>query len=160
MPRPPPLRPRRAFVVPGALVLAGAAAAAAWRLLRPPPAGPFGRPVRAGRPEAYAVGDVRAWPTGRFYMVRAPHGFLALSQQCPHLGCTVSPPAAGAFECRCHLSRFSLTGGLLRGPAQRPMDRYPIQLQDGELVVATGAQALIRRDRDARADAFDPRPVA
>ena len=151
---------RRSIVVPAALVLAGGAAALAWRLISPPPSRVFGGLVRAGRPQDYAVGDIKSWSIGRFYMIRGPSGFVALYRQCPHLRCTIPPPVDGVFECRCHLSRFGFTGELLRGPAQRPMDRFPIQLVDGELVVATGEAEVIRRSDYSDTDAFDPGPVA
>jgi len=151
---------RRSLVVPAALALAGGAAALAWRLISPPPSRAFGGLVRAGRPQDYAVGEVKAWGSGRFYMVRGPSGFVALYRQCPHLRCTIPPPEHGIFECKCHLSRFGLTGELLRGPAQRPMDRFPIRLVNGELVVTTGEAWVIRRTEYSDIDAFDPGPVA
>lgn len=106
------------------------------------------------------MGEVKSWGSGRFYMVRGPHGFVALYRQCPHLRCTIPPPEDGIFECQCHLSRFGLTGELLRGPAQRPMDRFPIRLVNGELVVTTGEGSVIRRTEYTDVDAFDPGPVA
>ena len=93
-------------------------------------------------------------------MVRSPTGFVALYRQCPHLRCTIPPPIDDIFECKCHLSRFSLTGGLLRGPAKRPMDRFPIRLVNGELEVATGEAEVIRRTDYSDDDAFNPGPVA
>ena len=151
---------RRSLLVPAALVLAGGAAALAWRLISPPPSRGFAGLVRAGQPQEYAIGDVKSWAAGRFYMVRGSSGFVALYRQCPHLRCTIPPPVDGVFECRCHLSRFGLTGELLRGPAKRPMDRLPIRLVNGELVVTTGEAVVTRRTSYSDADAFDPGPVA
>lgn len=151
---------RRSLIVPAVLALAGGAATLAWRLFSPPPSRAFGGLVRAGRPQDYAVGDVRTWADGRFYMARGPSGFVALYRQCPHLRCTIPPPVDGIFECKCHLSRFGPTGELLRGPAQRPMDRFPIRLVNGELVVTTGEASVIRRTEYGDADAFSPGPVA
>ncbi len=151
---------RRSLIVPAVLALAGGAVALAWRLISPPPSPAFGGLVHAGRPQDYAVGEVKSWGSGRFYMVRGPHGFIALYRQCPHLRCTIPPPVDGIFECKCHLSRFGLTGELLRGPAQRPMDRFPIRLVNGELTVSTGEAEVIRRTEYSDEDAFDPGPVA
>ena len=151
---------RRSLIVPAVLVLAGGAAALAWRLISPPPSRDFGGLVRAGRPQDYALGEVKSWASGRFYMARGASGFVALYRQCPHLRCTIPPPVDGIFECKCHLSRFGLTGELLRGPAQRPMDRFAIRLVNGELAVTTGEAEVIRRTQYSDADAFDPGPVA
>jgi cytochrome b6-f complex iron-sulfur subunit len=65
-------------------------------------------------------------------------GFVALDQACTHLGCRV-PWCAGSqwFECPCHGSRYNAVGEQRRGPAPRGLDRYPVTLEDGQLVVDT-----------------------
>ena len=139
---------RRAFAVPAALLIAAVGGIVGWRLTNPLPAsGGFGGEVHAGRPDDYRVGDVRYWPDGRFYVVRLEAGFLALYQRCPHMDCPIPPPQRGAFECKCHFSRFTLRGERVVGPAERAMDLFPMRLQDGELVVRTGEPHAIRRDR-------------
>ncbi len=40
------------------------------------------------------------------------------------------------------------------------MDRFPIRLVSGELVVTTGEASVIRRTEYDDADAFNPGPVA
>jgi cytochrome b6-f complex iron-sulfur subunit len=63
-------------------------------------------------------------------------GFVAVSQVCTHLGCRV-PWCSSAqwFECPCHGSRFNQVGELQRGPAPRGLDRYPVRVVDGQVVV-------------------------
>ena len=67
----------------------------------------------------------------------AQGGVLALDRRCTHLGCLVSHDAdRGELVCPCHGSRFDTQGGLLRGPATKPL----IQLKTtqgvgGEIVV-------------------------
>jgi glycine/D-amino acid oxidase-like deaminating enzyme/nitrite reductase/ring-hydroxylating ferredoxin subunit len=52
-----------------------------------------------------------------------PH---AVSARCTHLGCIVSyNDAEGSWDCPCHGSRFALDGGVLEGPAVRPLE--PVQ---------------------------------
>ncbi len=97
-------------------------------------------------------------PEGRMYLVRfagdvaaaAEHydgrllpgmeaGVVALYQRCPHLGCRVPPCVSSAqFECPCHSGRFSHTGELLGGPPSRGMDRFPVRIEDGSVVIETG----------------------
>ncbi|MHB1929322.1 MAG: QcrA and Rieske domain-containing protein [Acidimicrobiales bacterium] len=97
-------------------------------------------------------------PVGGFYVVAYPAGdlaearlayrgtelagmeagFVALDQTCTHLGCRVPFCRSSRwFECPCHGSRFNAVGELRRGPAPRGLDRYPIRIEDGTLVVDT-----------------------
>jgi cytochrome b6-f complex iron-sulfur subunit len=117
------------------------------------------RLVRVPKETVPAAGDdpVRI-PEGRFFLLNleagttpngeeTPGGLLALWQKCPHLGCTVPwrPDFTflnrmGWFRCPCHGSTYTKEGGIIvAGPAPRPMDRYPVEVQeDGSVVVSTG----------------------
>jgi cytochrome b6-f complex iron-sulfur subunit len=106
--------------------------------------------VVAGPAEDFAPGTVTAFPAGRFYLVRLDDGgFLALARECTHLGCTVPWVAAeGRFTCPCHASAFTITGEVLSPPAPRPLDAYPVRIENGIVKVVAGT--LVRRH------AFDP----
>jgi len=156
----PPVRSRRRFLVPGVMAFLGVVLAMVWRRVSPPPAALVEGLVTAGSPADYGIDEVRVWPEGRFYMVRGGDGFVALFWQCPHLGCTIPPPRNGAFECLCHRSRFDLNGEKVFGPAQRAMDRFPIRLHQGKLVVQTTDESVIRRATHDPQDAFNPNSVA
>ncbi|GGV71698.1 FAD-dependent oxidoreductase [Streptomyces thermoviolaceus] len=77
--------------------------------------------------ESIAPGDgaVIRSGTDRLAVHRDDEGTLhVLSARCPHLGCLVAFNAAErTWECPCHGSRFSTDGGLLQGPATRPLPR-------------------------------------
>jgi cytochrome b6-f complex iron-sulfur subunit len=93
-------------------------------------------------------------PEGRFWLVyydgtgEAPvyiatnateHKLVALYRKCVHLGCSV--PHCGTsmlFECPCHGSKYRLTGEYFAGPAPRGLDRFPIEVIDGRVMVDTG----------------------
>ena len=60
-------------------------------------------------------------------------GILAyLDRTCTHLGCTV-PWIAGEerFACPCHASTFDIAGRVLGPPATRPLDFYPVRIENG-----------------------------
>ncbi len=61
--------------------------------------------------------------------------FEAIGSRCTHLGCRVRP-TGHVLSCPCHGSAFDLDGTVLRGPAQKPLNRYNISMTDGLLTVS------------------------
>ena len=58
----------------------------------------------------------------------------ALSARCTHLGCTIHWDTAGDhFVCPCHGSQFSAAGEVTRGPANRPLDSYPVTVSGNDV---------------------------
>lgn len=101
--------------------------------------------VDAGPVSAYAAGSVTAFVQGRFYLCRLEDGgFLAVSRQCTHLGCTVPwNETEKKFICPCHASTFDIRGDRLTSPASRPLDLHPVSIVNGMIRVDAGAR--IRR---------------
>lgn len=60
--------------------------------------------------------------------------FRALSVRCTHLGCQVRP-SRSFLTCPCHGSTFSWEGEVLRGPAQKALPRYPVELRERTLEI-------------------------
>jgi cytochrome b6-f complex iron-sulfur subunit len=110
--------------------------------------------VEAGPVAEFTPSSVRAFPAGRFYLVRlADGGFLAISSRCTHLGCAVPWNAEKrVFPCPCHASTFDETGDVLAPPATRALDLFPVVIEGGIVKVDTS-----RRIERAR---FDPSQVA
>ena len=82
---------------------------------------------------------IRLDDTGEvFYVLRQPDGsFLAVSPICTHQGCTVE--IAGPYlECPCHGSVYDLGGGVVRGPAERPLRSVPARQLGDVLAIRTG----------------------
>lgn len=105
------------------------------------------RSVTAGTVEQFQPDTVTAIPNGQFYLARlADGGFLALSRTCTHLGCSIRWDAdQKAFLCPCHGSRFDLAGAVLTAPAPRPLEYYPVRIENG--VVKVDVAAPRRRER-------------
>ena len=95
--------------------------------------------VVAGPVDRFEPGSVTAFPEGRFYLARlADGGFLALYRECTHLGCTVPwVDAEGRFVCPCHASSFDITGEVLSPPAPRPLDVFPVRIENDIVKVDT-----------------------
>jgi cytochrome b6-f complex iron-sulfur subunit len=63
----------------------------------------------------------------------------ALYRKCVHLGCSVPHcDKSMLFECPCHGSKYRLHGEYFGGPAPRGLDRFPVTVEGGQLVVDTG----------------------
>jgi menaquinol-cytochrome c reductase iron-sulfur subunit len=93
---------------------------------------------RVGRPEDIAPGQVLFLPQQKIYVARDAAGYHAMSAVCTHLGCmTRWEAAAGAIFCPCHGSRFARDGRVTGGPAPRPLPRFALTLEKGQLVVDT-----------------------
>jgi cytochrome b6-f complex iron-sulfur subunit len=109
--------------------------------------------VVAGPLERFEPNSVTAFPRGKFYLARLENGgFLALSRVCTHLGCTVPwSEEEGRFVCPCHSSSFDITGTVLGPPAPRPLDLYPVRIENGVVKVDTR--------RPLRRGWFDPSQV-
>ncbi|HWH33242.1 MAG TPA: Rieske 2Fe-2S domain-containing protein [Egibacteraceae bacterium] len=126
-----------------------------WPNLR----GGFGARLDVGTEEEI-LADIRAnkapyeFPAGRTYFVEYsedldPDGqyaeitggakVMALYWRCVHLGCKVPwCQTSQWFECPCHGSRYNRWGEWQGGPAPRGLDRFPVFIEDGRLIVDTG----------------------
>ena len=64
--------------------------------------------------------------------------FIAFSVDCTHLGCPIRwLPTANLFMCPCHGGVFYADGKVASGPPPRPLFRYPVRVQDGQVQILT-----------------------
>lgn len=93
------------------------------------------RYVDAGRVESFKPGDVKAVPEAMLFLACLEDSrFIALSRTCTHLGCALSwDDKEGKFVCPCHGSTFDRAGVVLTSPALRPLDFYPVRIEDGQI---------------------------
>jgi cytochrome b6-f complex iron-sulfur subunit len=89
--------------------------------------------VIAGPVERFEPDSVTAFPQGRFYLARLEDGgFLALSRECTHLGCTVPwIDEEKKFVCPCHSSVYDVRGDVAGPPAPRALDLYAVRIENG-----------------------------
>jgi cytochrome b6-f complex iron-sulfur subunit len=102
--------------------------------------------IVAGPVERFEPNSVTAFQQGKFYLARlGGGGFLALSRECTHLGCTVPWVAdENRFVCPCHASAYDIRGDVLSAPAPRALDLYPVRIENGIVKVDT-SEPLRRR---------------
>ncbi|ADD68560.1 Rieske (2Fe-2S) iron-sulfur domain protein [Denitrovibrio acetiphilus DSM 12809] len=67
-------------------------------------------------------------------LLRTKETITAISLSCTHLGCTVSL-SDDKFACPCHGSIFSLTGEVLKGPAQKRLKKFAFSQENGKITV-------------------------
>jgi cytochrome b6-f complex iron-sulfur subunit len=97
---------------------------------------------KVGPPDNYEDGKVNerfkeqgAWIV-RLKDERGKDVIYALSTTCTHLGCTPNwLEKEQKFKCPCHGSGFHITGINFEGPAPRPLERWAIRLETGDLTV-------------------------
>ena len=66
----------------------------------------------------------------------AEEDILALSNVCTHLSCRVNwDEARGEYTCPCHDAQFDVDGKVLGGPPPRPLDRYEIKVEEGNIFI-------------------------
>lgn len=107
----------------------------------------------AGPVDRFEPGSVTAFADGKFYLVRLEDGgFLAMHRKCTHLGCSVPWDAdEQRFVCPCHASAFDISGDVVNAPAPRPLDLFPVAIDNGVISVDT--------DHPVRREAFEPGQV-
>jgi menaquinol-cytochrome c reductase iron-sulfur subunit len=101
--------------------------------------------LEVGVPRSFAIIEERrdAWikyprePVGSVWLIRQAKGasepVIALSSECPHLGCAVNLGADGkSFHCPCHTSSFELDGTKKNSVPPRNMDRLEVKLTEGD----------------------------
>ncbi len=97
--------------------------------------------VSAGTLGDHPEGTVHFSPEYKLYVIHRKRRLYALSAICTHLGCmTRYQRDSREIHCPCHGSRFSLEGEVLNGPAAEPLPRFPIALQEEQLVIDRGRE--------------------
>ena len=77
-------------------------------------------------------------PVPEVYQGLVAGGLMALYQKCVHLGCRVPfCQVSQWFECPCHGSKYNRVGEWRDGPAPRGLDRFPVVIKDGTVLVDT-----------------------
>lgn len=87
--------------------------------------------IEAGNITDFLPGTVTLILAGNCYLSRLDDGgLLAISRKCTHLGCAVPwVTDRNQFECPCHASIFDKTGNVIKSPAPRALDLYPISFE-------------------------------
>jgi cytochrome b6-f complex iron-sulfur subunit len=135
--------PRRDFL---GIALGGTAAAFAVAVVYPlgrfmePPARPASGPTNVGKVEDFAPGSSKTVLIGDHPVLvihTADGEFRAFSALCTHLQCVVGySPDQNRIVCPCHGGVYSVDGQNLSGPPPRPLDEYPVSINDGAVIVS------------------------
>lgn len=129
---------RRKFVevtagILAAAALPGCASVAATRVA--PSGGAVRLPIQnfpqLAQPGGYAKIQPEGAATPIYVLALQDSQYAALSPICTHLGCTVNIEGAH-LVCPCHGSTYDRAGHVLRGPAERPLKRFPTTLTSDE----------------------------
>lgn len=69
------------------------------------------------------------------YLRRDGSGYKALLMECTHKGCTVKADV-NELKCPCHGSKFSTSGAVTEGPADKPLKEYKVTSDNTAVYVA------------------------
>ena len=122
---------RRKFIT--TLALGCASLGLLWRYLTPPTDRRRTVVARAARADVPAEGAL-VFRKERVALLRDGETIYALGLVCTHLGCTVTVSSSG-LSCPCHGSHFDRQGRVLKGPADRPLNRLKIEERAGMIEV-------------------------
>lgn len=79
--------------------------------------------------------------------------FVALSNVCPHLGCSVHwEPQNARFFCPCHNGAFDATGKATMGPpaaANQSLKKFPLEVVGNQLYILAPVSSVVSADRDS-----------
>jgi Rieske Fe-S protein len=74
-----------------------------------------------------------------FVLTENGRDYIAMSNVCTHLGCRVRWIAdQEQFLSPCHNGIFDKVGNVVSGPPPRPLDRYEVKVENGQLFVLGG----------------------
>lgn len=98
---------------------------------------PSGEPAQRDYVATIRDGYVETKTHKAVWAVKQPDGqVVAFSPMCTHLGCGYAWDAGEKkFKCPCHGSVFDVSGQVLGGPAPRPLDRLPLRVENGRVLV-------------------------
>ncbi len=90
-----------------------------------------------GNVDDFSINSVTTDRANKLFLVReSDGGFLALSLTCSHLGCSVLwNESKNQFICPCHSSAFNKFGEVINSPAPRPLDFFPIIIEEGKIKI-------------------------
>ena len=84
------------------------------------------------------AGSLKVLPKGAadpiYVLALGNRRFAAVSPICTHLGCTVEIEQS-RLVCPCHGSNYDREGRVLRGPAEEPLTRYPVELTTDDVLI-------------------------
>lgn len=102
---------------------------------------PLGTPtLRKATVERSAGWVTSEQEVGVFVKTSDGREFVGLSNICTHLGCRVRwVDDRRRFYCPCHAGVFDEDGNVVSGPPPRPLDRYPITVDGGQLILHLGS---------------------
>ena len=107
------------------------------------PLGPLSRVEASSEPVLFTLSHVieagwrKTLKKEMIYVQQLPNGELvAHSNVCTHLSCLVHwEPEAQRFFSPCHAGVFNRVGNVVSGPPPRPLDRYEVKVEDGQIWV-------------------------
>jgi Rieske Fe-S protein len=70
------------------------------------------------------------------FLKKEQNQILAFNPACTHLGCRISfQKNKSRYFCPCHGGVFDDQGNVVSGPPPRPLDTYPVKIENGRILI-------------------------
>ena len=84
------------------------------------------------------------------WLSREEDNVVAFNPKCTHLGCPYRwDDEKNVFACPCHTAIFSKTGEVISGPPPRPLDRFPVKVDHGTVIIFPDSKGETKNERMA-----------
>lgn len=111
--------------------------------------------ITCGKVDDYAVGAVKAFVKGKFFLVRHQDGFLAVSRWCTHMNGLLSwKQEHWHFHCPMHGATYNRKGECVSADRKLPM------LRSHPVAISVDGTITVRPDETVSRDGFDPAQLA
>ena len=83
------------------------------------------------------TGKIFPFAGDRVYVLNLNGKLTAMSAVCTHLGCLVQwNPEEKLIYCACHGARYTTEGQIVRGPQPRPLTKYGVKVDAGDVIIS------------------------
>ena len=94
---------------------------------------PVGGALASAGSAALVTAPLQSQPNSFLVFRNSQTSFSVLTAVCTHEGCTVDSFSGGLFVCPCHNSRYTTSGSVANGPANRALTSFPSSLSGDTL---------------------------
>lgn len=111
---------------------------------------PKGIPTKVNYVQRKIDGWITIEGVNSVWLLLEKNKITAFDPKCTHLGCPYRwDNEKNIFACPCHTAIFSKTGDVISGPPPRPLDRFPVKIEHGTVIIFPDSKGGTKNERMA-----------